>query len=143
MAVTWLSWGSPALAARPAAPTSLSAAQTAQISKARTQLTTAQSRLDELQRYIASEDWTNTSNFIHGPLGDLRRQAATINRNLLSSKDQQKARSQARELMAHIERSTWPPRTAMPVSQPRNTVSRWQISLPISTSFPLSGHDPR
>lgn len=104
MAVTWLSWGSPALAARPAAPTSLSAAQTAQISKARTQLTTAQSRLDELQRYIASEDWTNTSNFIHGPLGDLRRQAATINRNLLSSKDQQKARSQARELMAHIER---------------------------------------
>ncbi len=103
LSVAWLSWGNVALAARKAPAESPSDAQIAQIRKARGQMTLAQSRLGELGDYIASSDWTYTANFIHGPLGDLRREAATINRNL-PTKEQKEARKQAKKVMNFVER---------------------------------------
>lgn len=101
--LTTLLNGSPAaMAARNAAPTTFSDTQISQIRKVRTQLEIAQSRLGELKGYIEAEDWTYTSNFIHGPLGALRQQAATANRNLLP-KDQKEGRQKAKALTQHIE----------------------------------------
>lgn len=102
LSVVWLSLGNGAIAAK-APNAAFSPSQIAEINKARTQITTAQDRLGELGDYIQSENWTFTSNFIHGPLGDLRRQAATINRNL-PAKVQKEARQQTQDVMAKIER---------------------------------------
>lgn len=41
-----------------------------------------QPRLDEIPPLIASEDWTNIRNLIHGPLGELRFKMLNIARNL-------------------------------------------------------------
>lgn len=104
LSLTWLSWGNnTAMAARTSPADSFSDAQIAQISKARSQMLAAQDRLGELGDYINAQDWTYTANFIHGPLGDLRREAATINRNL-SKKDQKGARKESKELMLLVER---------------------------------------
>ncbi len=100
ISVAWLSWGNAAMAA-PAS--NFSDSQIAQISKARNQITSAQDRLGELGDYINAQDWTYTGNFIHGPLGDLRREAATINRNL-PAKEQKEARKQAKQMMSLVER---------------------------------------
>lgn len=104
LSVAWLSGGNAAIAARTPPAPSFSDSQIAQIRKARSQMTMAQSRLEELGDYINAQDWTYTSNFIHGPLGDLRRQAATINRNLVPAKEQKEAYKQAKALMAVVER---------------------------------------
>jgi len=91
------------MAARTSPADSFNDSQVAQIRKARNQITAAQSRFGELGGYIDAQDWTYTSNFIHGPLGDLRREAATINRNL-PVKEQKAARKQAKEVMSLVER---------------------------------------
>ena len=103
LSVAWLGWGSAAIAARTSPADSFSDSQIAQIRKARNQVTAAQERLGELGDYINAQDWTYTGNFIHGPLGDLRREAATINRNL-PAKEQKEARKQAKTLMSLVER---------------------------------------
>lgn len=103
LSVAWLSWGNVAIAARTAPAANFSDSQIAQIRKARNQITVAQGRLGELGDYINAQDWTYTANFIHGPLGDLRREAATINRNL-PVKEQKAARKQSKELMSLVER---------------------------------------
>ncbi len=89
--------GAPAMAAN-----SYSDLQQSQIEKFEAPLLTAQERMSELGDYVVSEDWTNTRNFIHGPLGELRRYMANISRNL-SPKEQRQARKQAKSLMFHIE----------------------------------------
>ena len=40
-------------------------------------------RMPELEDLIEERDWVFVSNFIHGPLGDLRRQMKSLARNLL------------------------------------------------------------
>lgn len=99
---TFLSCTPAATAARSSRVESFSDAQITQIRKARTQMEIAQSRMGELKDYVDAEDWTYTSNFIRGPLGALRQQAATINRNL-PAKAQKLAYQQARALMTDIE----------------------------------------
>ena len=103
LSVAWLSWGNAAMAARTSPAADFSDSQITQIRKARNQITAAQDRLGELGEYIDAKDWTYTGNFIHGPLGDLRREAATINRNL-PAKEQKAARKQATQLMSLVER---------------------------------------
>ncbi len=103
LSVAWLSWGNAAMAARTSSAADFSDSQIAQIRKARNQITAAQERLGELGDYIDANDWTYIGNFIHGPLGDLRREAATINRNL-PAKEQKEARKQAKQLMSLVER---------------------------------------
>lgn len=103
LSVAWLSWGNAAMAAKASPADNFSDSQIAQIRKARNQIAAAQDRLGELGDYINARDWTYTANFIHGPLGDLRREAATINRNL-PVKAQSEARKQAKELMSLVER---------------------------------------
>ncbi len=103
LSVAWLSWGNAALAATKSSVENFSDSQITQIRTARNQIATAQERLGELGDYINAQDWTYTGNFIHGPLGDLRREAATINRNL-PAKEQKKARKQAKQLMSLVER---------------------------------------
>ena len=76
--------------------------QRSQLEKFKTPLLTAQERMAELGQYVVAEDWTNTRNFIHGPLGELRRYMANVSRNLLP-KEQRQSRKQAKELMFHIE----------------------------------------
>lgn len=99
---TFLSCTPTAMAARGSRVETFSDTQIAQIRKARTQMEIAQSRMGELKDYVDAEDWTYTSNFIRGPLGALRQQAATINRNL-PTKAQKDAYQKARALMTDIE----------------------------------------
>ncbi len=55
----------------------------------------------ELQRLIQNRDWINVSNFIHGPLGELRLQMTYVSRNLFP-KDQDGARQATRDLFNHL-----------------------------------------
>lgn len=90
------------MAGAPAIAADYSDLQRSQIEKFEAPLLVAQERMSELGQSVVAEDWTNTRNFIHGPLGELRRYMANINRNL-PSKEQRQARKQAKSLMFHIE----------------------------------------
>lgn len=55
----------------------------------------------ELQTLIQRRDWIDVSNFIHGPLGELRLEMINISRSLLP-KDQELARQATRDLFDHL-----------------------------------------
>jgi len=59
-------------------------------------------RMSELERLIQAKDWTNVENFIHGPLGTLRQEISSINRNLLPE-SQRQGRQIARDLFRDLE----------------------------------------
>ncbi|MBC6422245.1 MAG: photosystem II protein PsbQ [Hormoscilla sp. SP5CHS1] len=44
-------------------------------------------RMPELEKLIEERDWVFVGNFIHGPLGDLRREMKSLARNLLPPDD--------------------------------------------------------
>ena len=56
---------------------------------------------NELQTLIQKRDWIDVSNFIHGPLGELRLEMINISRSLLP-KDQELARQATRDLFDHL-----------------------------------------
>ena len=56
---------------------------------------------NELQKLIQRRDWIGVSNFIHGPLGELRLEMINISRSLLP-KDQDKARQLTRDLFDNL-----------------------------------------
>lgn len=97
-ALCWSSVGHPAIAAASYTPL-----QQTQIQKFEASLQAAYDRVPELGSYVVAEDWTNIQNFLHGPLGEVRRYMASINRNR-PPKEQRQARDRARALMGHIER---------------------------------------
>lgn len=55
----------------------------------------------ELKTLIQRRDWIDVSNFIHGPLGELRLDMINISRSLLP-KDQELARQATRDLFDHL-----------------------------------------
>jgi len=55
----------------------------------------------ELQKLIQNREWIDVSNFIHGPLGELRMQMTYVTRNLLPQ-DQGLARQATRDLFDHL-----------------------------------------
>lgn len=56
---------------------------------------------NELQKLIQRRDWIGVSNFIHGPLGELRLEMINISRSLLSP-EQDKARQLTRDLFDNL-----------------------------------------
>lgn len=62
----------------------------------------ARERLSELQGYIQDQEWVEADNFIHGPLGSLRRDIRYLSEELLP-KDQKQAKSLAAELFQDLE----------------------------------------
>ncbi|GCA70384.1 hypothetical protein MiYa_01916 [Microcystis aeruginosa NIES-2519] len=60
-------------------------------------------KMSVLQDLIADKNWVDTRTYIHGPLGQLRREMVGLSRNLLP-KDQEKAKQLAKNLFVHFER---------------------------------------
>ena len=65
-------------------------------------LDVARQRLPELGRYITSEDWVNADNFLHGPLGSMRRDLTYLSRALLPE-EQEPALNLAKDIFKHFE----------------------------------------
>jgi photosystem II protein PsbQ len=59
-------------------------------------------RMDELEQFIVNRDWVNVGTFIHGPLGDLRRDMGYVSRNL-SGKTKKTASQTAQDLFVDFE----------------------------------------
>ncbi|NJL83854.1 MAG: photosystem II protein PsbQ [Chloroflexaceae bacterium] len=66
-------------------------------------LETARDRMTELADYIEARDWVNIDNFIHGPLGEVRRDMSYVSRALLK-KDRGEAANLSKSFFSHIER---------------------------------------
>lgn len=94
-----VSCGSPTTAK---VPETYTTAQFEQIQEYAPDILTLRDRMDrELQTLIQQRDWIDVSNFIHGPLGELRLKMNYVTRNLLPQ-DQQKAREKTRDLFDHL-----------------------------------------
>jgi len=63
----------------------------------------ARQKLATLQKLIADKNWVDVDTFIHGPLGQLRKDMLGLSRNLLV-KDQKQAANLAKTVFGHFER---------------------------------------
>jgi photosystem II protein PsbQ len=88
------------LAAR-AKKTTYTAADIEQIQKFEAPLDAARARMGELEDLVAKRNWVFVRNFIHGPLGDIRRQMMNVEQALLP-KDRPAAREAAKDLFGHL-----------------------------------------
>ena len=62
----------------------------------------ARERLPELGNAIANEDWANADNFLHGPLGLIRRDLTYLSNALLPD-EQEPALNVAKDIFKHFE----------------------------------------
>ena len=62
----------------------------------------ARQRIPELGEYIDKEDWSNADNFLHGPLGSMRRDLTYLSKALLPD-EQEPALDAAKDIFKHIE----------------------------------------
>lgn len=62
----------------------------------------ARQRIPELGEYIANEDWVNADNFLHGPLGSIRRDLTYLSNTLLPD-EQEPALNTAKDIFKHFE----------------------------------------
>ncbi|MGB7444293.1 MAG: photosystem II protein PsbQ [Coleofasciculaceae cyanobacterium] len=85
-----------------ATPPVYTSQQIEQIQSTVSNLTVLRERMPELQSYIQNRNWVNADNFIHGPLGDLRRQTGYLTRQLLPQ-EQEVAKEITKDLFAHLE----------------------------------------
>lgn len=89
-----VSCGSPTVAT---APQTYTVANIEQIQRYVPEIVALRERTStELQRSIQRRDWINVSNFIHGPLGELRLEMINVSRKLLP-KDQERASQLTRD----------------------------------------------
>ena len=89
-----VSCGSPTVAT---APQTYTVANIEQIQRYVPEIVALRERTSrELQRSIQGRDWINVSNFIHGPLGELRLEMINVSRKLLP-KDQERASQLTRD----------------------------------------------
>lgn len=79
------------------APPTYTAAQVEQVQQYVPDLVALRDRMNEIPTLIQRRNWVDVSNFIHGPLGELRLKMTYITRNLLP-KDQESARQATRDL---------------------------------------------
>ena len=89
-----VSCGSPTAAK---VPPTYTAAAIEQIQQYVPDLIALRTRMSEVPVMIQRSDWVDVSNFIHGPLGELRLKMTYVTRNLLP-KDQEAARQATRDL---------------------------------------------
>lgn len=83
-------------------PESYTVAQIDVIQRSVPEITALRDRMsNEIQAMIQRRDWIGVSNFIHGPLGELRLEMINISRSLLP-KDQDLARELTRDLFDHL-----------------------------------------
>ena len=78
----------------------------------------------ELQTLIQRRDWINVSNFIHGPLGELRLEMINISRSLLPP-EQDKARQLTRALFDNLVKVD----QAAKDGQPQKVMQNYQKAL--------------
>jgi photosystem II protein PsbQ len=88
-------------AARAKKPLTYTSQQIEQLQGYAGELQVVRDRFSELEALIDKEDWTFTSNFIHGPLGELRFKLASVVRTLLPSA-QAEARSLSKEVFGDL-----------------------------------------
>lgn len=94
-----VSCGSPTVAT---APQTYTVAQIEQIQRYVPEIVALRDRTSrELQRSIQRRDWINVSNFIHGPLGELRLEMINVSRKLLP-KDQERASQLTRDFFDNL-----------------------------------------
>lgn len=84
------------------APPSYDAERLQKIETYRIPVDVAQKRLSELGLFITQEEWINTENLIHGPLGLIRRDMTYLS-NALIPADQEKALKVAKDIFRHFE----------------------------------------
>ncbi len=100
VATLLVSCGGPSTTAK--APTTYSPEKIAQLQVYVKPVEDAKNRLSELETLIKDENWVDTRTFIHGPLGQLRQDMATLSRSLLP-KDQPEAKKLSQELFIDFE----------------------------------------
>ncbi len=94
-----VSCGSPTVAT---APQTYTVAQIEQIQRYVPEIVALRDRTSrELQRSIQRRDWIDVSNFIHGPLGELRLEMINVSRKLLP-KDQERASQLSRDFFDNL-----------------------------------------
>lgn len=94
-----VSCGSPTVTT---APQTYTVAQIQQIQRYVPEIVALRDRTSrELQRSIQRRDWINVSNFIHGPLGELRLEMINVSRKLLP-KDQERASQLTRDFFDNL-----------------------------------------
>ncbi len=85
-------------------PTTYSPEKIAQLQVYVNPIAVARDGMEErLQGLIADQNWVDTQTYIHGPLGQLRRDMLGLASSLLP-KDQDKAKTLAKEVFGHLER---------------------------------------
>ncbi len=98
LATLLISCGGPNVAATPPTYTSL---QIEKIQEYVPEVVAVQERAAELQKLIQNQDWTNVSNFIHGPVAEAKLNMNYIISNLLPDR-QKEARKVAREMFNNL-----------------------------------------
>lgn len=83
------------------APPTYSSAQIEQIQQYVPDIVAKRDRMSEIPGLIQRRDWIDLSNFIHGPLGELRLKMTYVTRNLLP-KSQDEARDATRDFFDHL-----------------------------------------
>lgn len=76
-------------------------AQLEQIQRYVPEITALRGRMNQIPALIQRRDWMDVSDFIHGPLGEMRMQMTYVTRHLLP-KDQEAARQATRDLFDHL-----------------------------------------
>ncbi len=98
LATFLISCGGPSVAV---APPTYTASQLEKIQEYVPDIQAVRDRSEELQQLIKNQDWINVSNFIHGPITEVRLTLTYITPNLLP-KVQTTARQIARDLFNHL-----------------------------------------
>jgi photosystem II protein PsbQ len=83
-------------------PTTYSLEKIVQLQRMAVPLEEYRAKMSTLAQFIGDRNWTDTRTFIHGPLGQLRKEMLSLSRSLLP-KDQGKATELARETFTHFE----------------------------------------
>lgn len=77
--------------------------QLAKIEQQATSVTALRDRMPFLEEKIQNRNWTDVGTYIHGPLGELRRQVSYLTRELLPA-DQKAANAAAKDLFSSFEK---------------------------------------
>ena len=93
-----VSCGSPTASA----PPTYTADKLQKVKTYRIPLDIARQRIPELGEYLDQEDWANADNFLHGPLGLMRRDLTYLSKALLPD-EQEPALNVAKDIFKHIE----------------------------------------
>ena len=84
------------------APPTYTAEKLQKIATYRIPLDVARQRIPELGQYLDEEDWVNADNFLHGPLGLIRRDLTYLSKALLPD-EQEPALDTAKDIFNHIQ----------------------------------------